>query len=154
MPIEDLSLRPSKKTLYCWRFILLLSNLLLAKPLPASRRREVREIAFIGILADARIEKEPTLAAEKNPRSFLIFSSNDSNSNFCCSFILHVDHSNVIYIRDGTEEKFLDVNWDKSLKRFPPCYFYSQSLLLKDFNPPPPLNRSGLKLVCNVNIVY
>jgi hypothetical protein len=39
-------------------------------------------------------------------------------------------------------------NWDKS---FPPCY--SQSLLLTDFTPPPPLSKSGSKLVFNVNIV-
>ncbi len=32
---------------------------------------------------------------------------------------------------------------------------YSQSSLLTDFTPPPhPLEQSGLKLVCNVNIVY
>ncbi len=43
-----------------------------------------------------------------------------------------------------TEAEFLDVNWDKSLKSFPPCY--SQS--------PPPLSKSGLKLVCYVNIAY
>ncbi len=42
--------------------------------------------------------------------------------------------------------------WDNSLKSFPPCY--SKSPLLMDFTPPPhPLNKSGLKLVCNVNIV-
>ncbi len=36
---------------------------------------------------------------------------------------------------------------------FPPCY--SQSPLLTDFTPPPPpLNKSGLKLVYNVNFVY
>ncbi len=43
-------------------------------------------------------------------------------------------------------------NWDKSLKSFPPCY--SQSPLLTDCTPPPPLEQeNGLKLVCNVNIV-
>jgi hypothetical protein len=41
--------------------------------------------------------------------------------------------------------------WDKSLKSFPPCY--SQSPLLTDLPPLPP-SKSGLKLVCNVNIVY
>jgi hypothetical protein len=48
--------------------------------------------------------------------------------------------------------------WDKSLKNFPPCSPQSplQQILLP---PPPPLFdqkwfKSGLKLVCNVNIVY
>jgi hypothetical protein len=43
------------------------------------------------------------------------------------------------------EAAFLDIT--KSLKSFPPCY--SQSPL-----PHFPLRKSGLKLVCNVNIVY
>jgi hypothetical protein len=38
-------------------------------------------------------------------------------------------------------------NWDKSLKSFSPCYSQSPT-------PPPPPNKSGLKLVCNVKIVY
>ncbi len=51
------------------------------------------------------------------------------------------------------EAEFLDVIGKKNLTRFPPCY--SQFPLLTDFTPrPPPLSRSGLKLVCNVNIVY
>jgi hypothetical protein len=50
-------------------------------------------------------------------------------------------------------------DWDKSLKSlksFPPCY--SQSSLLTDFTPPPPPPppqqrwKSGLKLVCIVNL--
>ncbi len=44
--------------------------------------------------------------------------------------------------------RILGRNWDKS---FPPCY--SQSPLLTDFTPPPPLKKIGLKLVCNVNIL-
>jgi hypothetical protein len=51
--------------------------------------------------------------------------------------------------------RILGLNWDKSRQYFPPCY--SQSNLLKDFTPPPPLRNSGLKLVFmvfNVNIVY
>ncbi len=51
--------------------------------------------------------------------------------------------------------RILGRNWDKSLKRFPSCY--SPSSLLTDFPPPPPptpFSQSGLKLVCNVNIVY
>ncbi len=46
--------------------------------------------------------------------------------------------------------RILGRNWYENLKSFPPCY--SQSPLLTDFTPPPPKN--GLKLVCNVNIVY
>ncbi len=46
-----------------------------------------------------------------------------------------------------TRGRILSRNWDKSLKSFPP--YYSQSP-----PPPPPLSKSGLKLVCNVNIVY
>ncbi len=47
------------------------------------------------------------------------------------------------------EAEFFDV----SPKSFPPCY--SQSPLRKVFPPPPPPScKSGLKLVCNVNIVY
>ncbi len=47
--------------------------------------------------------------------------------------------------------RILGRNWDKSLKSFPPCY--SQSPLVTDFIPPPP-SKSGLKLVCYVNVVY
>jgi hypothetical protein len=43
-------------------------------------------------------------------------------------------------------------NRDKSLNRFSPCYL--QSPLLIDFTPPPPPRKSGLKLVCSVNILY
>jgi hypothetical protein len=48
-------------------------------------------------------------------------------------------------------DRILGRNWDKSLKRIPPCY--SQSPLLTDFTPLS-FGKSGLKLVCNVNIVY
>jgi hypothetical protein len=49
--------------------------------------------------------------------------------------------------------QILGRNWEKSLTSFPPCY--SQSPLQTDFTPPspPPLSKSGFKLVCNVNIV-
>ncbi len=47
-----------------------------------------------------------------------------------------------------TRGRILGRNWDKSLESFHPCY--SQSPLL---TVPPPLSKSGLKLVCNVNIV-
>jgi hypothetical protein len=48
--------------------------------------------------------------------------------------------------------RILGRNWDKSLQNFPPCYtstngFYSLPLS-------PPLSKSGLKLVCIVNILY
>jgi hypothetical protein len=42
--------------------------------------------------------------------------------------------------------RILGRNWDKSLKSFLPCY--SHSPLLTDFTTP--LNKSDLKLVCNV----
>ncbi len=54
--------------------------------------------------------------------------------------------------RSDTRGRIHRRNWDKSLKRFPPCY--SQSPLLIDFTPPPPPpDKSGWKLACNVNIV-
>jgi hypothetical protein len=63
------------------------------------------------------------------------------------------------------EAEFLDGIGDKSLKSFPPCYsgtpyriitvIISLRLLLTNFTPlPRPLSKSGLKLVCNVNIAY
>jgi hypothetical protein len=56
------------------------------------------------------------------------------------------------------EAEFLDVIGTKVLtKSFPSCY--SQSSKQTDFTPqspppPPPLSKSGLKLVCYVNILY
>ncbi len=50
---------------------------------------------------------------------------------------------------DEIRGRILGRNWDKSLMTFPPCYL--QSPLLTDFTP---LSKSGLKLVCDVNIVY
>ncbi len=50
-----------------------------------------------------------------------------------------------------TEAEFLDVIGIKVLWVFPP--WYSQQPLPTDFTPRPPLIKSGLKLVCNVNIV-
>ncbi len=58
----------------------------------------------------------------------------------CLSLVLH----------SALWGRILGRNWDKSL---PPCYL--QSPQLTDFTPPPPPpSKSGLKLVCNVNIVY
>jgi hypothetical protein len=54
-------------------------------------------------------------------------------------------------MEEGYRGRTLGRNWDKSLKIFPP--YYSQSPLLTGFTPPP-LRKSGLKLVCNVNIVF
>jgi hypothetical protein len=47
--------------------------------------------------------------------------------------------------------QILGRNWDKSLN-FPLCY--SQSPQITDVLPPSPLGKSGLKLVCDVNILY
>ncbi len=45
----------------------------------------------------------------------------------------------------------LGLNWDKSLKSFPPCW--SQSPRLTDFTPhPPPPRKSGLKKHCIRNL--
>jgi hypothetical protein len=53
---------------------------------------------------------------------------------------------------DGTRGLILGRKWDRSLKSFTLCY--SQSPLLTDITTPSFLSKSGLKLVCNVNIVY
>jgi hypothetical protein len=64
----------------------------------------------------------------------------------CCPYMLKQTAS------EKPEAEFLDVIGTKVL-RVPPCY--SQSPLLMDLTPtPPPPSKSGLKLVCNVNIVY
>ncbi len=46
--------------------------------------------------------------------------------------------------------RILGCNWDKSLKSFPPCYSTTSNGF---YSIPLPLNKSSLKLVCNVNIV-
>ncbi len=56
----------------------------------------------------------------------------------------------LVFEKTISRGRILERIWDKSLKSFPPCY--SQSPLLTDSHPP--LSKSGLKLVCNVNIVY
>ncbi len=62
-------------------------------------------------------------------------------------------HSSLPGLHYTPEAKFLDVIVTKVLRDvFPPCY--SESPLKKDFTPPPPSSKSGLKLVCNVNITY
>ncbi len=54
----------------------------------------------------------------------------------------------------STEAEFLDVIRSEVLRDIF-LLIYSQSPLLTDINPPPPphLSKSGLKPVCNVNIV-
>jgi|LakMenE01Jun11ns_1017448.scaffolds.fasta_scaffold8432406_1 hypothetical protein len=59
---------------------------------------------------------------------------------------MYVRGQNPSYANRG---RILGRNWDTILKSFPPCY--SQSPLLTDLLPPP-LSKSGLKLVCNVNL--
>ena len=49
--------------------------------------------------------------------------------------------------------RILGRKWDKSLKSFPPCYSVTSTNGFFSL-PPPPLSKSGLKLVCNVNIVH
>jgi hypothetical protein len=58
----------------------------------------------------------------------------------------------ILFVERGNWGRILGRNWGKILKSFPPCYL--QSPLLTDFTPLPPLSKSGLKLVCNVNNVY
>jgi hypothetical protein len=53
-----------------------------------------------------------------------------------------------LHLQRTSRGRILGRNWDKSS---PPCY--SQSPLIRDFTPPPPFKKSGLELVCNVNIV-
>ncbi len=58
--------------------------------------------------------------------------------------------NSTLYCTACSRGRILGLTWDKSFKSFPSCY--SQSPLLKDFTPLP-LNKTGLKLVCNVNII-
>jgi hypothetical protein len=44
--------------------------------------------------------------------------------------------------------RILGRNWEKSLRSFPHSHLYKQILL------PPPPSKSGVKLVCNIKIVY
>ncbi len=53
--------------------------------------------------------------------------------------------------RHHCRRRILGRNWDKSLKSFRLCY--SQSPILTDFTTPLPWPKSGLKLVCIVNII-
>jgi hypothetical protein len=53
-------------------------------------------------------------------------------------------------VRSQSGGQILGRNWGKSFKSFPPCY--SQSLLIRILLPTP-LVKSGLKLICYVNIV-
>ncbi len=51
-----------------------------------------------------------------------------------------------------SEAEFLDVIGTKVLRAF--LLAFNSHLYLTDSTPSPPLRKSGLKLVCNVNIVY
>ncbi len=65
---------------------------------------------------------------------------------FTCSFIWKVIDLFLLFWRiyfTWLLGRILGRNWDKSLRNFPPCY--SQS---------PRPSKSGLKQVCNSNIVY
>jgi hypothetical protein len=63
---------------------------------------------------------------------------------------IHVPKVRAFIVSGG---RILGRNWDKSLKSFPPRY--SQSPPLPDLPPSlPSWSKSGLKLVCNVNIAY
>ncbi len=50
--------------------------------------------------------------------------------------------------------RILGRKWDKNHNSFPPCYSQFHGHLYKGFYPPapPPPSKSGMKLVCNVNI--
>jgi hypothetical protein len=52
---------------------------------------------------------------------------------------------NFTFMNSASEVEFLDVIGEKSLKSFTPCYSVTSTNGLR---------KSGLKLVCNVNIVY
>jgi hypothetical protein len=63
--------------------------------------------------------------------------------------ILHTKAHTVV-----TEAEFVDViGTKKSLKSFSSCYSQSPHLYLRILLPLTSLSKSGLKLVCNVNIV-
>ncbi len=68
----------------------------------------------------------------------------------CCPMSKCCDNSSLTVRVWG---RTLGRNWYKSLKSF--SHYYSYSPLLTDITPPPPpMRKSGLKLVCNVIIVY
>ncbi len=58
--------------------------------------------------------------------------------------------------REQPEAEFLDVIWTKVFRVFTLIITVTSSPQLTDFTPPPPEQKcfDGLKLVCNVNIVY
>ncbi len=63
----------------------------------------------------------------------------------------HGGNNNNVVVVKKNRGRIPGRNWDSSLMSFPPCY--SQSPSTNGFYHPP-LIKSGLKLVCNVNIVY
>ncbi len=59
---------------------------------------------------------------------------------------------NIKHELANTWGRILGCNWEKSHKSFPTYFLPSPPL--RDFTPPSPLSKSGLKLLCNVNTVY
>ncbi len=66
-------------------------------------------------------------------------------------FILNTGETLSLIVNRG---QILGHNWDKSLKSFPPCIHNPLYSRILPPTPPPPLRKSSLKLVCNVNFVY
>ncbi len=69
---------------------------------------------------------------------------------FMTNFLLSSDAEKIRQNDPMYRGRILERNWDK--KSNPPCY--SHSHLPTDFIPPPPMIINGLKLVCNLYIVY
>ncbi len=85
--------------------------------------------------------------AKLDPTSSISTCSYASSTNFLYALQLQVPAPPG---SSSSRGRILGRNWDKSLKCFPPCYSQSQRILL----PPPIESKSGLKMVCNVNILY
>ncbi len=80
-----------------------------------------------------------------DPKENLLSSLNDQKRYFGCFMMYHFKGGNPgtpdgssgwVYAKKP-EVEFSDLNWDKSLKSFPPCY--SHSPLLANFTFPLPL---------------
>ncbi len=76
-----------------------------------------------------------------------------------CSLFVAVTHFRRSWqpgfpLTHSSRGRILWRNWEKILKNFPPCYLHSVTSTNGFYSPHPPLSKSGLKLVCNVNIVY
>ncbi len=73
---------------------------------------------------------------------------NFASGQVVLSFKIHVLYTMEILVGG----LILGSIWEKSLKSF--SSFLFTFTFTNGFYPPPPLSKSGLKLVCNVNIVY